>query len=182
MKELATATNTDNDRRALTKMFSEGIANINEIAESTCYNGKSLLNGNYSDYTVTTTKDVTTTQTVNVPVDSETARATNVMQVSENLSLATATSSATTKSAEYTTDSNGNITITSNGEFTVDNSVAGKTITVDAQNVKLSGDGEQVNVTARDKNVLTVVGENTISGSGFEAAVNIGGGYRDKLQ
>lgn len=60
LKELAinaaNDTNTDSDRATIQKEFVQKIANINDIATTTNYNGKTLLDGRFGDHNEIITK------------------------------------------------------------------------------------------------------------------------------
>ena len=73
LKELAlnsaNDTNTDIDRKTIQKEFNQKMENINDIATTTNYNGKTLLDGTYKS-AITTENTLTKTSTVTSTVTS----------------------------------------------------------------------------------------------------------------
>ena len=182
LKELAinaaNDTNTDQDRATIQKEFTQKMANINDIATTTNYNGKTLLDGTYS-----------------------TGKAEDSTSVNEPSGI-----------AEFSVDNNGDVTITSDGVYTIQSGFSG-TINVNAKNVKITQEDsstalsnvsiigasggnanlwiENLNVTnTENKNIikfgsggennLTVKGTNELcmlgGYSNSKAVINIGGG------
>ena len=168
--ESATDTNTEKDREILQKMFGQKIANINDIADTTSYNGKVLLNGRYRDsYTYPVTKTVVTgTHTETFVIGSHEVETTTTVYesstvdttttVRENVTVENAVTSTReipttiTITNTYTENtilepiwiSAGDFTIDSDGSYKLASDYSG-TITVNAQNVKISGDGTELN-------------------------------------
>ena len=191
LKELAinaaTDTNTDEDRAILQKKANQVLFSINDVATSTNYNGKNLLDGSISS-TVQTFDTATQTATTYTTVETTT----------------TVTTTTTTTSTEPITISSGD-SITADGIYSLASGFSG-TLNVSAQNVKIVGDtsttftNAQINVTASNANLwienlnitnsgtlsairfgsgtntLIVKGNNTLSVGGSQAAINIGGG------
>lgn len=111
----ANDTNTDVDRKTMQKEFSQKMANINDIATMTNYNGKILLDGTYHKPTVTSESG---------SADSDTKFASVFKEVSEP--------TGTTQTISGT-----NFTITSDGVYEIAVGFTGK-INVNAKNVKIT--------------------------------------------
>ncbi len=202
LKELAinaaTDTNTDDDRAILQKNFDQSLYSINDIATTTNYNGKNLLNGTIS----TVVQDATTaTQTKTVYSTVETT--TTVTETREVQTTTTVESTTTITTTDPITINNGD-SITADGIYQLASDFTG-TLNVAAQNVKIMGSGStlsnaQINVTASNANLwienlqinnssninaikfgsgtntLIAVGNNNFTTANVPAAINIGGG------
>lgn len=190
LKELAinaaTDTNTDDDRAILQKKFDQALENINDIATTTNFNGKYLLDGTLAAVS-NGTRTETQTKTVFSTVET------------------TTTIESTTTTTEISTDPiaiDGN-SVTEGGIYQLSSGFSG-TLNVSAQNVKIIGDGStlsnvKINVTASNANLwienlnisngdlsaiqfssgtnmLIVKGTNnlTLGANTYAAAVNIG--------
>ena len=70
LKELAinsaNDTNTDSDRATIQKEFTQKMANINDIATTTNYNGKTLLDGTYRNSSITKVEKIIDYYTYNI--------------------------------------------------------------------------------------------------------------------
>ena len=165
LKELAinsaNDTNTDSDRATIQKEFQQKIANINDIATTTNYNGKILLDGRYTQ--IRTLRRITTSQTSTTETTSTTqttqSQSTSQDTVTDNSQITTITeiqgSNAvvtTITKLEPTVISSGNFTISEDGYYLLAENYTG-TITIDAQNVKLTQENSETALTG-----VTIIG------------------------
>ena len=144
--------NTDADRATLQKEFSQRMEQIDDIAATTNYNGKILLDGRYGTlHTIATSSTSSSSSATPMPDKSpsvilaEQEKCFYDMTRKDDLAV-TGSSPYTmpTHAATYTTDSTGNITITSSGVFTLPTSKGTAiTITVDASDVVIKGTGDK---------------------------------------
>ena len=144
--------NTDADRATLQKEFSQRMEQIDDIAATTNYNGKILLDGRYGTlHTIATSSTSSSSSATPMPDKSpsvilaEQEKRFYDMTRKDDLAV-TGSSPYTmpTHAATYTTDSTGNITITSSGVFTLPTSKGTAiTITVDASDVVIKGTGDK---------------------------------------
>lgn len=65
----ATDTNSDEDRAILQKRFEQSMANINDIATTTNYNGKNLIDGTFGGFSVRTFTEEVITSTTEIITD-----------------------------------------------------------------------------------------------------------------
>ena len=197
LKELAVNaandTNTDIDRQTIQKEFRQKYANINDIATTTNYNGKTLLDGTY---TKPIKKIISNAELSNAIQGAGSALPPNYTSIFQNVSEPTGTP---------TTISGTNFTISSDGVYEIAAGFTG-TINVNATNVKITqanpsnilndvqivgpigGNAnlwiENLNITQSanvstisffgNNNVLTVCGNNT-----FTETYYTGGGYSE---
>ena len=186
LKELAinaaNDSNTDEDRRVIQKEFVQRMDTINDIATTTNYNGKTLLDGTHSQKLFG-------------------AKITASGQISST--------AETSETVDATIISSGDHTITEDGVYSLANGYSG-TITINAQNVKLTQENfanqlDNVSIVASggsnlwiedlkianssnqnviqfqgSGNYLTVKGMNVVnqnaSATSYHAAINVGGG------
>ena len=144
--------NTDADRATLQKEFSQRMEQIDDIAATTNYNGKILLDGRYGTlHTIATSSTSSSSSATPMPDKSPSVilaeQEKHFYDMTRKDDLAVTGSSPytmPTHAATYTTDSTGNITITSSGVFTLPTSKGTAiTITVDASDVVIKGTGDK---------------------------------------
>ncbi|MCI6099295.1 MAG: flagellin [Selenomonas sp.] len=136
--------NTDADRATLQKEFDQRKEQINDIAATTNYNGKILLDGRYGVRYATTasTSEAAATPMPDInPNDIMTNQQNRIDDILQSDLAVTGSSPYTmpTNAATYTTDADGNVTVTSSGIFTlpVNNETASvQSITIDSTNVR----------------------------------------------
>lgn len=200
LKELAinaaTETNTDEDRAALQKVFLQGIGNINDIASTTDYNGKNLLDGTFGGWDFTTyfepvmnveyeiqTETVTETVTHNITEEIEVETEVTVSEViTETTEIpVTHTETIFVDDPNAAAPDTGNVfNITSDGVFNLPSDFSG-TINVGAKNVKIVGNGTNsntlINVTASSANLwienLNISNSDDLSAIKFSGSGNV---------
>ncbi|MBR2215444.1 MAG: hypothetical protein IJ849_06755 [Selenomonadaceae bacterium] len=178
--------NSDADRQILQQEFDERVFTIDDIANTTNYNGKVLLRGGYGRSTPSSSMPPLNYSTVWKNVSQPTVSGTFTVDVDPDTGATSAT-------------------IDSDGVYTIPSDFSG-TINIKAKNVQLSGTGlTNVNIIGPsggganlwidglditnsdddniinfqgDNNVLSIRGDNSLKGSasGSTAIINVGGG------
>lgn len=189
LKELAinaaNDTNTDRDRATIQKEFTQKMANINDIATMTNYNGKPLLDGTYARKIkgggpgeeippptfVSAKKDVTEPEgtATQINADNYNITANGVYELATDAGKITIADGVTdVKFTQSTTDALDGVSITGPSDGNANIWIEGLNISNSSENIfKFQGEG----------NVLTVKGENVLTETNSKkAAVNIGGG------
>ncbi len=156
--ESATDTNTDIDRQIIQKTFAQKTANINDIADSTSYNGKKILDGTFRGaYKIPVTKTVFTGshEEIFITGSHEVETTTNISETVFEESVETVTrviptTVTLTKTYTETVESREPVELPADGKIDSDGvyEVANfrGDITISAKNVKLVGNGNLQNV------------------------------------
>lgn len=173
--------NSERDREIIQKDFLQRMEEIDDIASTTNYNGKLLLDGRYAPPISAGTNGNTALQGSTVDevlmnytsyIDAVTART--------DLPVTGATTEARPSgAASYTTDAYGNITVTSSGVLDIPanvNNLQPRFVTIKAQNVELTASSmlENTNIEVKNSNANIWVNNLSVKNAGWGIITNYG--------